>query len=102
MWIVTLFAFVHSCIVSSAYLFLALVAVAVWFYVKSRMRVVIPDKPLKPLPDGRLRHVVITGCGSGFGRATALRIAITPGYYVHALCRRQDSADALAAEGVAR
>lgn len=60
-----------------------------------------PATPLEPLSDGQYRHVVITGCDSGFGNAVALRVAKLPGYRVHALCLLADSVASLSALGVA-
>ena len=42
-------------------------------------------------PNGKARHVVITGCDSGFGRMLALRLH-AQGFHVHAGCLLPKSA----------
>ena len=37
--------------------------------------------------------ILITGCGSGFGKSLALKLSIEYGYRVIATCRRQESVD---------
>ena len=75
------------------YAVLAAVVVGGAVFLKHKLTPKPRPTPLAPLPTGKVRHVVITGCDTGFGHDAAIRIADTPGFQVHALC--------LTVEGVA-
>lgn len=88
---------VHGVAVLLGYTVLLAALVGGGMFLKHKLASKSAPTPLPDLPSGKLRHVVVTGCDTGFGRDAAIRIADTPGFHVHALCLMQESLSSLRA-----